>query len=259
MNRKIPTLLAILIIFVVIAAIVGIIFWLFPDYPENEVVYPQAENVQEETADWQTYRNEEMGFEIKYPSNWGYSAGPLPEVFLFGITGSSDYDVNIWVKSSSQLNEFYGSKKAEMCTENFLVDKKAYKCEGDNYIYIEAENSGKFYFLSVKGDRSSDKFTIFNQMLSTFRFIEPEIISEGEAIDLVKNLPEVKEWLALFTGASNTSPTTDGSPMVVVDSKLDQGYSIHVYEQLSDHTATFNWYRVDSETGEITSMFLNRF
>ena len=84
---------------------------------------------------------------------------------------------------------------------------------------------------------------------------EEKFISEEEAINLIKELPKVKEWLALFTGPGGTGPTTGGKPMVEVDSKSAEGYTIHVYEILSDHTATFNWYDVNSKTGEIIPMF----
>ena len=85
--------------------------------------------------------------------------------------------------------------------------------------------------------------------------LEEKFISEEEAINLIKELHKVKEWLAFFTGPGGTSPTTDGKPIIEVDSKISEGYSIHVYEMLSDHTATFNWYDVNSKTGEIIPMF----
>ena len=91
----------------------------------------------------------------------------------------------------------------------------------------------------------------------TLQPISPEekFISEEEAINLIKKLPKVKEWLALFTGPGGTGPTMSGKPIVEVDSKTAEGYTIHVYELLSDHTATFNWYSVNLKTGEIKAMF----
>lgn len=80
-------------------------------------------------------------------------------------------------------------------------------------------------------------------------------ISEQEAINLVINLPEVKEWLALFMGSDNTSPTTGGKPVIELSDKSDEEYIIHVYEKLSDHTATFNWYVVNLKTGKIEPEF----
>ncbi|MBU4466777.1 hypothetical protein KKF47_01780, partial [Patescibacteria group bacterium] len=80
-------------------------------------------------------------------------------------------------------------------------------------------------------------------------------ISEKEAIDLIHNLPEVKEWLALFTGPGGTSPITGGRPAIEIDSKSAEEYTIHVYEALSDHTATFNWYSINLKTREIKPIF----
>ncbi|MEK7562084.1 MAG: hypothetical protein AAB509_00175 [Patescibacteria group bacterium] len=85
--------------------------------------------------------------------------------------------------------------------------------------------------------------------------LEEKFISEEKAINLIKELPKVKEWLALFTGPGGTGPTTGGKPIIEVDSKTAEGYTIHVYELLSDHTATFNWYSVNLKTGEIKPMF----
>jgi len=62
MNKKIFTPLAILIILLVIAAIIGVTLWICS---EKEKVLPQ-----DETADWNTYRNEEHGFEFQYPPTW---------------------------------------------------------------------------------------------------------------------------------------------------------------------------------------------
>jgi len=84
---------------------------------------------------------------------------------------------------------------------------------------------------------------------------EEKFISEEEAINLIKKLPEVKEWLALFTGPGGTSPITGGKPVIQVDSKSAEEYTIHIYENLSDHIATFNWYDVNSKTGKIMPVF----
>ncbi|MBM4177253.1 hypothetical protein FJ208_00405 [Candidatus Gribaldobacteria bacterium] len=63
--------------------LIGIVFYVLYQQAQerNKINYglvdiPSAENklseVLGETAGWQTYRNEDVGFEIKHPSDWGY-------------------------------------------------------------------------------------------------------------------------------------------------------------------------------------------
>jgi hypothetical protein len=40
-----------------------------------------------------------------------------------------------------------------------------------------------------------------------------------------------------------------------IDHIEDNKYVVHVYEDMVDHTATYNWYYVDIKTGEVTAMF----
>ena len=47
----------------------GIFVWQYFGTPE-EKAEEAGEITEDETADWQTYRNEEYGFEIKYPSKY---------------------------------------------------------------------------------------------------------------------------------------------------------------------------------------------
>ncbi|OGC54519.1 hypothetical protein A3B64_04965 [candidate division WWE3 bacterium RIFCSPLOWO2_01_FULL_37_24] len=70
-------------------------------------------------------------------------------------------------------------------------------------------------------------------------------ISRQQAVENVKNLPEVKEYLKNVPNGK-----------VEVDNELEGEYNVHVYEVKDEHTATFNWYRVSIKSGEIRSEFL---
>ena len=76
------------------------------------------------------------------------------------------------------------------------------------------------------------------------------------AINLVRNQKEVQEWLGLFTEQYGTNPVTGGKPVIDIDHKEVNDFLIHVYEKVSDsfypHNATFNWYRVNEKTWEVT-------
>lgn len=69
-------------------------------------------------------------------------------------------------------------------------------------------------------------------------------ISEGLALENVKKLPEVEQFLKDVPGG-----------IVEVDNESEGQYNVHVYEIKNGHTATFNWYRVSIKSGEIKPQF----
>jgi hypothetical protein len=73
--------------------------------------------------------------------------------------------------------------------------------------------------------------------------------NEDLAIDFVWRRPEVKAWLKLFPHGTSK---LGGHAAATAD--LDHGeiYSVHVYEDLPDHTATFGWYDVNVKSGKVT-------
>jgi hypothetical protein len=76
-------------------------------------------------------------------------------------------------------------------------------------------------------------------------------ISAEQAVALVKKRSDVKKFLALFPNGK--SKKTQGFPVVEAE-ELDNNWNVHVYEQMPDHTATMNWFEVDSQTGAIKPM-----
>lgn len=79
MSKK--NLIMVTIIILLLIVVIGV-FWLGKEKGVQEAVVPkdeqqsqvtQPEPTQEaevDVSDWKTYRNEEYGFEVKYPSNW---------------------------------------------------------------------------------------------------------------------------------------------------------------------------------------------
>ena len=72
-NKKISTLIGILIIVVFALIVGGAIYWYSKEKFETPEVKVSEKTITDETANWKTYRNEEYGFEVKYPSNWQLS------------------------------------------------------------------------------------------------------------------------------------------------------------------------------------------
>jgi hypothetical protein len=76
-------------------------------------------------------------------------------------------------------------------------------------------------------------------------------ISAEQAVALVKKRSDVRKFLALFPNGK--SKKTQGFPVVEAE-ELDNNWNVHVYEQMPDHTATMNWFVVDSQTGAVKPM-----
>ncbi len=72
---------------------------------------------------------------------------------------------------------------------------------------------------------------------------------EDQAIDLVYRRADVKAWLKLFPRGTSK---LGGHAAFTADHDEGDVYSVHVYEDLPDHTATFNWYEVNLKTGKST-------
>jgi uncharacterized iron-regulated membrane protein len=79
-----------------------------------------------------------------------------------------------------------------------------------------------------------------------------KIATAEQAVALIKQRKDVKEFLALFP--EGKGPKTGGTPVVEAE-KQDGKWLVHVYEALPDHTATHNWYTVDPASGSVTPMF----
>lgn len=100
-------------------------------------------------------------------------------------------------------------------------------------------------------------FSIYNKVQERKVANIPEVcnkISEKQALEIVRGLPEVKDFLKLNFPEGN-------KPFVDIDHKTKSGsLVVHVYEIVKEnannsHTATMNWYTLDSCTGKIKCSF----
>jgi len=172
------------------------------EFGEQETV------VEDETADWRTYRDEEYGFEIKYPSDWNWDINPYfwfpnivfcnPESSLqssvnkaeyFGVgdrgetkgckpkeTPSShpDSEGQIWLfVNNISTNKYEGCSECPIREINGIKIKIDYS----DAFWVNPSNSYSFT-LTIRLDHPYNQEDleqyreIFNQMLSTFRFLE---------------------------------------------------------------------------------------
>lgn len=131
-----------------------------------------AINQEVETADWKTYRNEKYSFEIKYPPDWYYidqEFNPLSGLFFkLAITNSKQIKLNPVLLDTpnrkSPENELIYSLtiwKNGNIAKNYQEDVH-YKVLG-----VMDGNA----FVGVDSYKNPNK-QIFDQILSTFKFIE---------------------------------------------------------------------------------------
>ena len=209
-NRGISTPVGILIILIAILGIGGILVWQLPQLPKEEVVPLEDETVDLSskalaTEDWETYRNEEYGYEIKYPLDWRVTTEELDvETITFvtweegkytefyeGIRPDEAVTV-IMVRRDTTLNKFYELFKSSECYPNLISQSevtlsgypgKKIICVDESFgttynmhYWIQKDNTTYILWIKTSGLSQSPVrekfFHTFNQMLSTFKFIE---------------------------------------------------------------------------------------
>lgn len=108
---------------------------------------------------------------------------------------------------------------------------------GVGYFISAGKNS--FVFQNQKSPNPARQ-----EIISSPKGIDSSKITKEEAIEKVKALPEVKDYLKRVP-----------SGIIEVDNELEGEYNIHIYELKDGHSATFNWYTVDIKTGKPVAQF----
>jgi hypothetical protein len=181
-----------IVVIVVVLLAGGILAWQYFRAPE--------ERITDKTANWKTYRNEEYGYSIKYPSGWKIEIGKNQSYPIYAdkiITfvdqnGKSTFNiVHPFSKSGFDFSGVIKSEEILIPGSNEYLTKeimapatllKRTESEKENpqlatYDMVYAfwwlynpEKSGMISF--VYEDENDPNLEIFDQMLSTFRFLE---------------------------------------------------------------------------------------
>lgn len=186
MSKKIIISIVAVIILTLIGG--GVWYWqksetVNPPVTENE--NPKSETIN--TDDWQTYRNEEYGFEVKYPSTWLLN-NTQSSIYIkykkdweFGMKeGFSAFGVSIIKENLQEFIKSYDSDFLDGEPLTRIIKEEKYDLEGIPATKLTSNNAegvnGNFIF--VKYNKNNYLIT-FNEnekrhkeILSTFKFIK---------------------------------------------------------------------------------------
>ncbi len=169
MKNKSFSIIGIIIIFLILVG-GGYFAWQYLEEKKEEAKTPEQEQEQvvvDEVADWEVYKNEEYGFEIKYPKNW--------EVLINDPYGQ---------KYPSFRNKKYeGSWEWPGLnivwplvyeTETPITESRVFRPEdaSNDVITISFTENDKTIIAICALYFAPETIDICNQMLSTFKFLE---------------------------------------------------------------------------------------
>jgi len=204
--------------------------------------------LEDETTSWKTYRNKEYGFKIRYPEDWLIedhltatscclnifnSVDPYPEGFFLGpnvmkvqfqyhvdesISSKQDYIDNVIKESEGPPNlEFPKGTINRDWISSFVNENGV-----DILEFSEGKPADSYYVIAINNDFSETLHVLvwnpdikFNQILSTFRFIEREMIPR-EIISQIDKDPDFIDWLE---DIRSSNPSTDINDFFRADSE----------------------------------------
>ncbi len=184
------------ILILIFLAIIGSFSYLFYlQYNYNPMCVSDCSSIVvpdfDETSDWKTYRNEEYGFEFKYPSNWVKLDNYQTDPDLITIVSSNESADNV-----SKCYEgcgpdlwFYHYKNIDLekyinDPGNLLFNPKKIKIDGQTAYEVDEAGFSSYYavlvqkgndvykILGYNNQLSLSSNTIESQILSTFKFID---------------------------------------------------------------------------------------
>ncbi|MBU3922893.1 hypothetical protein KJ684_01490 [Patescibacteria group bacterium] len=155
------------------------------------------EITEDEFKDWEIYRNEEYGFEFKYPGDWKMIKDTVEEVdsALLALAKSDaessfyncpnpgvaiQFQKNGFSDKVSIENKYFSIEEKDVIIANIPAKKIIRRSLNDNIvvsneIYLEKDNPTISFSVAcenvIKDSEKEYYDLIFNQILSTFKFI----------------------------------------------------------------------------------------
>jgi hypothetical protein len=205
-NKAFSKILIVIILIVLIGG--GFLVYKFWWLPKEKAKVP-AGTTTDETANWKTYRNDQYGFEIKYPQDWELYHFEQPKDVqettkrIGGVIDSIEFSpkgktynvetaygispIGIYVNINENLNKYLKDEKfpeTEKISINGTAATEVKGVKNDAFwhsIFIERPDisgyiriADNIYDIERAGNVSSQEANelhkVFKQMLSTFKF-----------------------------------------------------------------------------------------
>lgn len=224
-------------------------------------------------SEYQTYQDSTYGFAIEYPKAWEVRNDTRVfengDAIAFGISGSTQkknteltHGAQVAIAKPFPINttlakwiQDYFPPKAKVSTMTLtktpMESVESCSALGCMTYYFALRNNQVFGVAVFAQGPDTDKMvyentTIYMLKSLTFTDTKKMNITKEEAVAKVKTLPDVIGYLKRVPQG-----------IVAVSGEEDTDYLIQVYELINGHTATFNWYNVNKQSGKITPEFDN--
>lgn len=163
----------------VILIVAGVlVYWQQPKNSENPS--QPVNQSQAPTSDWQTYRNEQYGFEMQYPADWNVESEKQSNTGAEMITIYKEFSgPNISIFPKGEFDSGSGPEPGSQILTTSLAEKKAVKIDSNGQVYyyfIEATPNwitcSETSLTNCNRMVISGKNRILDQILLSFKFIK---------------------------------------------------------------------------------------